>query len=333
MTKDPTKASSHLRIATRGSMLALWQSRYVAKLLSDLGVTSELVVVKTTGDKVQDRYLHEVGGKGLFIKELEETLSAGGADIAVHSMKDLPAKLEAPFTIGAVLKRHDPRDVLILPAASQLLQGVALVQASSAKALAEKKIGSSSLRRQCLLRQACSAIELLPLRGNVDTRIGKLLAGEFDGMVLAFAAMHRLALDRRSDLHMIPFDPNWFVPCVAQGAISIETTAGNSSLNVLSKLNDPTTASHVTLEREILAKLGGDCTMPFGCHVSPGDSEQVIVSAVVLSPGGQMARTKLSFASSSLTKPTAVTEAAAAVVDSLHKNGAAKVLAEIGSRP
>lgn len=286
-----------IRIATRESLLAKWQAEHVATLLKDLGNETAFHYVKTTGDRIQDRYLHEVGGKGLFIKELEESLLAEQADIAVHSMKDLPARVTTPFEIVATLPRHDPRDVLILPS-SQKLFSCEIITKDAAQKLASKRIATSSLRRQCYLRAAVKDITLLPLRGNVDTRVRKLLAGECDGIILAKAAMERLNMHQRPDITVLPFDPHWFVPCVSQGIISIEAVEKSAAGKSAKALNHLPTFLLSLIERQILAALGGDCTLPFGCNTTytvADGKRTVAVRTVIIEPNGKEARAEKSF--------------------------------------
>lgn len=335
--------SSSIIIATRGSLLARWQAEHVAQLLLELGHQPSLHLVKTTGDRVQDRYLHEIGGKGLFIKELEESLLAGRAHIAVHSMKDLPAKMVEPFEITATLPRHDSRDVLIVPAGQTFLSQKSEVSKESAKDLRGKRIATSSLRRQCYLRSAVPAIDLQPLRGNVDTRLRKLLDGEYDGIVLAKAAMERLQMHVRPDILIVPFDPKWFVPCVAQGIISIESVTGSKEGNAAAQLNHPTTFLQAFVERHILATLGGDCTLPFGCHtqVTSGKaSDSITIDTVVIAPSGREARSHQGFDLPTLVKAMplpAMRQATQFLISAVMKNlkeaGANAVLAELKLEP
>lgn len=254
-------------IATRGSKLALWQSEYVKALLKDQSVESELKIVKTKGDKVQDRFLHEIGGKGLFVKELEQNLLDGTADIAVHSLKDLPAKTPEPFRLQAILKRHSPRDILILhpecPARESLPEEI---KESDTHLLEGLKIATASLRRQSLLKSIkAPGLQLFPVRGNVDTRIEKLMSGKWDGIILAEAAIQRLEI---KGLHTRILHADWFVPAPAQGALAIECVEDHRITKTLDALNCAATQKAVQIERLILHKLGGDCTMPIGCFLT-----------------------------------------------------------------
>lgn len=287
-----------LRIATRGSQLALWQARYVAQLLDAQGQPCELQIIKTTGDRVQDRFLHEIGGKGLFVRELEEALKAGTADLAVHSLKDLPAQVATGFQLSAILPRHLPHDALIFNPrtyeriANQLPQGEVLSR-EQLSALGPLTIATASLRRQSLLKALPNPMTLVPVRGNVDTRIRKLNEGDWDGLILAGASLERLSL---RDLPHRLLDTRWFVPCAAQGALAIETLAESPHASLISKLSDPETYACASLERKILEMLGGDCTMPFGAHFEFDASlQETRAAALVLDYEGQESRAHLSF--------------------------------------
>lgn len=258
-----------LVLATRGSALALWQANFIAEQLKSLGQPVALNVIKTTGDQVQDRFLHEIGGKGLFIKELEEALKAGHADLAMHSLKDMPVQLPKGFRLPAILKRHAVTDVIVFK--SSLYQKLSLKQgavlgAKELKALGPMKIATSSLRRQALLEQLGSGIKIQPVRGNVDTRLRKLEEQEWHALILAEASLDRLGINKDC-VHRL--DPAWFVPCAGQGAIAIETTDKSTHLQTLAKLDCADTRRQIMIERDVLHALGGDCTMPFGCLVQP----------------------------------------------------------------
>jgi hydroxymethylbilane synthase len=280
-----------VRIATRGSQLALWQANYVASLLTARGLSTELNVIKTTGDRVQDRFLHEIGGKGLFVRELEEAMRAGEADIAVHSLKDLPARIPAGFQLAAILKRHIPQDALIFNPKTldrlQIPEGKFLSKADLQK-MGSLTIATASLRRQALLKGLGTAVNLVPIRGNVDTRIRKLNEGDWDGLILAGASLERLSLDHLP--HRLLAD-EWYVPCAAQGALAIETPENSPFTQDLAALSDPATYACATMERLILEQLGGDCTMPFGAFFTPDTKTgETRAQALVLDYEGKEAR-------------------------------------------
>lgn len=260
-----------LTIATRGSQLALWQANYVAGLLAADGMPSVIRILKTTADRIQDRPLHELGGKGLFVKELEEALLSGEADLAVHSLKDMPARLDARFALPCILKRHQAGDLLIFRSDVGASLGLEAHnsppswQAAQLRTLPALKIGTGSLRRQALLQKVAPHLNCIGIRGNVDTRLRKLEQGEWDAIILAEASIERLAI---AGLTSIRLDPTWFIPCAGQGALAIETRSENSWLrNYLLRFAHADTATAVSIERHVLAELGGDCNMPFGCYV------------------------------------------------------------------
>jgi hydroxymethylbilane synthase len=240
-----------LRIATRKSALALWQAEHVAARLRALhaDLSIELVPMTTRGDEIVDRPLAAIGGKGLFLKELETAMLEDRADIAVHSFKDVPMELEPGFAIGAVLERADPADGFISNAYARIDE---LPRGA--------RVGSSSLRRQAQLRALRSDLELVDLRGNVNTRLAKVDAGDYDAIVLACAGLDRLGLGARIRTRLAP--PGW-VPAVAQGSIAVECRAGDSATAVLlAPLTDATTLRCVSAERAMNLRLHGNCNVP-----------------------------------------------------------------------
>jgi hydroxymethylbilane synthase len=245
--------SQLVRIATRKSPLALWQAEHVAARLRaihpDLQV--ELVPLSTRGDEVLDRSLAAIGGKGLFLKELEIALANRRADIAVHSLKDMPANLEPGFAIGAILKRADGADAFVSNTHGSLDE---LPQAA--------RVGTSSLRRAAQLRAHRPDLEIADLRGNVGTRLAKLDAGDYAAIVLAAAGLQRLDLDARIRARLAP--PEW-LPAPGQGAIAIETRTHDPRVaDLLLPLDDAGTRRTTAAERALNAALGGDCTLPLG---------------------------------------------------------------------
>jgi hydroxymethylbilane synthase len=242
---------SPLRLGTRASKLALLQAELVRAALAARGVASELVPVKTTGDRITDRPLAEAGGKGLFTKELEEALLSGGIDLAVHSMKDVPVALPAGLQIVALLPREDPRDAFLSNIASRLID---LPRGA--------RVGSSSVRRQAQIRRARPDVEVLPLRGNVDTRLEKLARGEFDAILLALAGLKRLGLERRATAL---FPLNDWLPALSQGAIGIEARRDDRTIcDLVAPLNDQQTAITLACERAFQAVLDGSCSTAIG---------------------------------------------------------------------
>jgi hydroxymethylbilane synthase len=241
---------STLRLGTRGSALALWQANWtkaeLEKRWPDLRV--ELVPIKTTGDKILDVPLAKIGGKGLFTKEIDEALLDGRIDLAVHSLKDVPFQLPGGIDFAAIPEREDPRDAF-------LSNGPKLEDLPSGSS-----IGTSSLRRQVQLRYRFPSLNLVTLRGNVDTRLRKLAAGEFDGIILATAGLKRLGHEARITQIL---DDNIMVSAVGQGALAIVCRSGDSSTRMhLQVLDHPDTRIAVTAERGLLRALGGSCQVP-----------------------------------------------------------------------
>lgn len=247
--------TASIKIGTRGSKLALWQANWVRTQLEkahpDIGI--ELVIIKTKGDKIQDVPLAKVGGKGLFVKEIEETLLAGRIDLAVHSMKDMPGDIPPGLCIGPVPARELPLDVLISGNGQKLAD---LEDGAS--------VGTSSLRRAAQLLHVRPGIRIIPLRGNLDTRLRKLDEGQMDAIVLAAAGVHRLGLKNRVTEYL---DPTQMLPAVAQGALCIEIRASDPETDTLvGVLNHPETRTVVLGERAFLHRLEGSCQIPVAGH-------------------------------------------------------------------
>jgi hydroxymethylbilane synthase len=242
-------------IATRGSELALWQARHVQARLEAVspGLAVELNVIKTSGDKILDVPLAKVGGKGLFVKEIEQALVDRAADLAVHSMKDVPAELAPGLAIVAVSARETPWDAMCGSTLDALKHGA--------------KVGTSSMRRQCQLLARRPDLQISMLRGNVPTRVRKLEAGEFDAIVLAAAGLIRLGMADKI-AQTLPMEVS--IPAVAQGVLAIETRAGDSRVEALVRaaIHDEGTAQRVAAERAFLAKMGGSCQTPLAAHAT-----------------------------------------------------------------
>lgn len=255
-------SSMPLRIATRQSALALWQAEHVAQRLRQEhpGLPVELVPMTTRGDQVLDRPLAEIGGKGLFLKELEIALVEDRADIAVHSLKDVPAELEHGFELVAVLPRADAADAFVSARYTTLLE---LPQGA--------RVGTSSLRRQAQLRALRPDLQLLDLRGNLNTRLAKLDAGDYEAIILAAAGLERLGMGAR--IRSLLVAPEW-LPAPGQAAIAVEARAGDTRVaTLLAPLHDTETAVVVRAERAFNAALGGSCTLPVGAHAVLGERE------------------------------------------------------------
>jgi hydroxymethylbilane synthase len=266
-----------LRIATRGSALALWQANWTRDwlLADDPTLTVELVVLKTRGDKILDRALSEVGGKGLFVKEIEEALLDGRAQVAVHSMKDLPADIPVGLTLGAVPVREDVRDALVVAPKHAARDVASLPQGA--------RVGTSSLRRVCQLKARRPDLDLVPLRGNVDTRLGKVQAGELDAIVLACAGLKRLGHGARITAALSTDDS---LPAIGQGALAIECRVDDpETVARLAKLDDRITRQAVVAERAFLKRLAGDCKTPLAAHATV-DGNKLSIEGLVGAPDG-----------------------------------------------
>jgi hydroxymethylbilane synthase len=270
-----TIASAPIRIATRQSRLALWQAQHVATRLREAhpGVSVELVPMTTQGDRILDRSLAQVGGKGLFIKELEIAITEGRADIAVHSMKDVPSDMPPGMTLAAMLPRADPSDAFVSlrhENFSSLPQGA--------------RVGTSSLRRQCQLKDARSDLQMLTLRGNVETRLRKLQEDHYVAIVLAAAGLLRLGL---ADRITHRFDLDKFVPAVGQGIIGIECREDDArSIEAVRALNDTLAWQCCEAERAFAFRLQGSCQSPIAAHARI-EGGRVQLRAVIGSPDGQ----------------------------------------------
>lgn len=244
-----------LTIATRESRLALWQAEHVQTRLGALGHTVDLLGMTTQGDQILDRSLSKVGGKGLFVKELEVALEQGRADLAVHSLKDVPMELPEGMALACVMEREDPRDALVSPRYASL---EALPQGAC--------VGTSSLRRVALLRALRPDLRIEPLRGNLDTRLRKLDEGQYDAIVLAAAGLKRLGLGQRI---RAVFEPEHMLPAAGQGALGIEIPeARQDVLKALSTLAHQGTWLCVTAERAVSRAMGGSCSMPLAAYAT-----------------------------------------------------------------
>jgi hydroxymethylbilane synthase len=242
-------------IATRESRLALWQAEHVKALLEQMGHQVSLLGMTTRGDQILDRSLSKVGGKGLFVKELEVALEEGHADLAVHSLKDVPMELPQGFSLACVMEREDPRDAWVsgrYASLQELPQGAI--------------VGTSSLRRMALLRALRPDLKIEPLRGNLDTRLKKLDDGQYDGIVLAAAGLKRLGLESRI---RAVFEPEQMLPAAGQGALGIEVRSDRTEVaQVLQALLHPPTWLAVLAERAVSRVMGGSCSMPLAAYAT-----------------------------------------------------------------
>ncbi|WP_077000903.1 hydroxymethylbilane synthase [Variovorax sp. KK3] len=264
---------SNIVIATRESRLALWQAEHVQSLLQRAGHTVDLLGMTTRGDQILDRSLSKVGGKGLFVKELELALEEGRADIAVHSLKDVPMDLPEGFALACVLEREDPRDALVSPHHASL---DALPQGAV--------VGTSSLRRVVLLRALRPDLRIEPLRGNLDTRLRKLDEGQYDAIVLAAAGLKRLGLESRI---RAVFEPEAMLPAAGQGALGIEIRSGRADLlALLAPLASRPDALATAAERAVSRAMGGSCSMPLAAHARWQGGDSLRIDAAWGDPDG-----------------------------------------------
>ncbi|MFC4622680.1 hydroxymethylbilane synthase [Comamonas nitrativorans] len=269
----PSLKNTPLVIATRESRLALWQAEHVQALLRQMGHAVELLGMTTKGDQILDRTLSKVGGKGLFVKELEVALEEGRAHIAVHSLKDVPMELPEGFALACVMEREDPRDAFVSPRYANLAE---LPQGAV--------VGTSSLRRQVLLHGLRPDLQIVPLRGNLDTRLRKLDEGQYDAIVLAAAGLKRLKMDER--IRSI-FEPEEMLPAAGQGALGIEIRSDREDLRTaLAPLVDMPTWLRVTAERAVSRGMGGSCSVPLAAYATL-EGDTLSIRAAWGDPEGQ----------------------------------------------
>lgn len=303
-----------LRIATRKSQLAMWQAEYVRDRLMALhpGLEVELVAMSTRGDKILDTPLAKVGGKGLFVKELEESMLDGRADIAVHSMKDVPMTFPEGLGLSVILAGAEPTDAFVSNAYSsfeELPEGA--------------RVGTSSLRRGLQVKEARPDLEILSLRGNVQTRLGKLDDGEFDAIILATSGLRRLKLDARIAQEL---PPEVCLPACGQGALGIECRLHDPEMiGLLAPLDDPDTATRVRAERAMNTRLEGGCQVPIGGHaIFENNGETLWLRALVGRPDGT--RVLRAEGRGSIYEPEAL---GIRVAEELLEMGAGDILAEV----
>jgi hydroxymethylbilane synthase len=299
---------ARLRIGSRGSQLALWQANHISALLRERGHEVEIEIIHTTGDKITAVALAKVGTKGMFTKEIEEALAEGRVDLAVHSLKDLPTEVASGFEIAAITKRENPRDVLCsrkFSSVEELPHGA--------------RVGSSSLRRQAQLKAVRPDLEIHPLRGNVDTRLRKLEAGDYDAVILAAAGLNRLG---KTELMKQVLPAELMCPAAGQGALGIEIRRGDEATRRhLAFLNDASARATTTCERALLEKMGGGCQVPIGALAEVRNGG-LHLDAIVASPDG----TRLLRESRDGSDPV---ELGQAVGESLLRRGGAAILEEV----
>jgi hydroxymethylbilane synthase len=301
----------HLRIGTRGSLLAKWQAEFVRKqLFANAGVETEIVIIKTAGDKLQSSALSRIGGKGIFIKELEEALLEETIDLAVHSVKDVPTDTPSRLMFPAVCRRADVRDCLVAAngaTLSSLRQGA--------------RVGTGSLRRQAQLRHIRPDLDIRDLRGNVDTRLRKVESGEYEAVMLAKAGLDRLGLSERiTEL----FSPETFLPAVGQGAIAVECRLRDTeAAEVVGGLDDAETRTAIIAERALLGALHGGCQVPLGAWARIERGELVMEACVCSVDGLQYVKQRATAA------PEQAAELGGHVANLLMEAGAQSILEEV----
>ncbi len=300
-----------LRIGTRGSLLAKWQAEFVRKqLFAAAGIEAEIVIVKTEGDKLQHAPLSQIGGKGIFVKELEEALLAESIDLAVHSVKDIPTDVPSRLSFPAICRRDDVRDCVVASGGATI--------ASLRKGA---RVGTSSLRRQAQLRHLRPDLDVRDLRGNVDTRLRKVESGEYEAVLLAKAGLDRLGLTQRITETLAPES---FLPAVGQGAIGIECRLRDEETgDVLSKLDDLETRNAIVAERSLLRAVQGGCQVPLGAWARMERGELVLEACVCSVDGSQFVRERATAA------PEQAGELGGHVAQLLLQAGADGILQEV----
>ena len=301
-----------LRIATRKSPLALWQANHVrdALMARNPGLDVELFTMTTQGDKILDTPLAKVGGKGLFVKELELGILEGRADLAVHSMKDVPVEFPQGLGLAAILEREDPRDALI----SNVFKSIDGLPEGA-------RVGTSSLRRQCQLRARRPDLEVVDLRGNVNTRLAKLDNGDYDAILLAAAGVKRMGWEGRIT-ELLP--PEQFLPAIGQGAIGIEIRVSDERVSsVVEALNDAQTAKRVRAERALNERLQGGCQVPIAGYSEISHGVMVLRALVGRPDGTELVQGVISG------EPENAEELGQVLADDLLSRGAKQILAEV----
>ena len=301
-----------IRIGSRGSQLALWQANHVAQYLREAGHEVGIRTIFTSGDKIANVALAKVGSKGMFTKEIEAALLAGHIDLAVHSLKDLPTELAGAFEIAAVPTREDPRDAFC----SEQYPAIAALPQNA-------RVGTSSLRREAQLKALRPDLRVCPVRGNVDTRLRKLQAGEYDALILAYAGLRRLG---RTELVREIIAVDVICPAAGQGALAIEIRAGDRDLRTaLREMDDAVARAETTCERALLAGLGGGCQVPIGAHAAWCDA-RLHLQAVVANPQAAIVLRESASGSDPVRLGLTVAEA-------LLERGGRAILDEVYGRP
>ena len=301
----------HLRIGTRGSLLAKWQAEFVRKqLFAAAGVETEIVIIKTAGDKLQGAPLSQIGGKGVFVKELEEALLEETIDLAVHSVKDVPTDVPSRLSFPAVCRRDDVRDCVVAANGTTI-----------ANLRKGARVGTSSLRRQAQIRHMREDLDVRDLRGNVDTRLRKVESGEYEAILLAKAGLDRLGLSQRITEIL---DPEQFLPAVGQGAIAIQCRVKDSeAADVVSRLDDVETRNAIVAERALLKAVEGGCQVPLGAWARVERDQLVMEACVCSADGTQCIRQRVAGS------PSQAAELGEQLARLLFENGAQAILQEV----
>lgn len=301
----------HLRIGSRGSILARWQAEFVRKQLFQVaGVEAEIVIIKTSGDKMQQAPLTQIGGKGIFIKELEEALLEESVDLAVHSVKDIPTDTPGRLHFPAVCRRDDVRDCVVSHG------GIALMQLRQGA-----RVGTSSLRRQAQLRHHRPDLDIRDLRGNVDTRLRKVASGEYEAIVLSKAGLDRLGWSQKITEAL---STEISLPAVGQGAIAIESRVKDpETSDILEKLDDAETRTAIIAERALLSAVEGGCQVPLGAWARLERGELVMEAVVCSVDGEQYVRQKAS------APPEQAAQLGERMAQMLIEGGAREILEEV----
>jgi hydroxymethylbilane synthase len=317
--------SAALRLGTRGSQLALYQARTVAALITQTGGPAcDIVIIKTSGDRLQDAPLSEIGGKRLFVKEIEDALLNGEIDLAVHSSKDMPALLPEGLTIAGVLPREDPRDAVVLPLAAGAPHNtpeLASLDTFLSALGPAPSIGTSSVRRIAQLAHVVKGATFAPIRGNLDTRLRKLDTGDYDALVLAAAGLKRLGFDARISFRL---PTSICVPAPGQGIIAIEIRAGDTRVHAaVSPITDRDAETALVAERAVIEALGGGCQTPIGALASSIGADEIELMASVVALDGSR-----SVQVTDRGLRTRAADLGARVADRLVAQGANEILAE-----
>ena len=301
----------HLRIGTRGSLLAKWQAEFVRKqLFAAAGVETEIVIIKTAGDKLQGAPLSQIGGKGVFVKELEEALLEETIDLAVHSVKDVPTDVPSRLSFPAVCRRDDVRDCVVAANGTTI-----------ANLRKGARVGTSSLRRQSQIRHMRQDLDVRDLRGNVDTRLRKVESGEYEAILLAKAGLDRLGLSQRITEIL---NPEQFLPAVGQGAIAIQCRVKDSeAADVVSRLDDVETRNAIVAERALLKAVEGGCQVPLGAWARVERDQLVMEACVCSADGTQCIRQRVAGS------PSQAAELGEQLARLLFENGAQAILQEV----